>query len=454
MTSYDLLHGDVMEMLGALADNSVHCVITSPPYWMLRRYGHDSREMGQERTPLEYVARIVEVFREVRRVLRPDGTCWVNIADSYANDAKGPRGMDKSTLGGPTQYHRGAIPPRTRKGYRDDGIKRKDRVGVPERLVLALQDDGWWWRDEIIWHKPGPMPASVTDRTTPAHEKVYMLTKRPRYFYDQDAIREPLKESSLARLGQDVEAQAGSARANGGAKTNGTMKAVSRYSFARSTKSADVPGANNRQHREDRDDVAYDGIRPQLRRAYEVAREAGLTEAHIAAIRACGITDAGYGPATMTGAGRNDDEVKRLAAEAKRVLGGYYREFLSMGGANKRSVWSVQPAKFTDAHFATMPPKLIEPMILAGTSARGVCPHCGAPWTRSDEIGPGGWQPGCDCEDNEPVPATVLDPFNGAGTVGLVALRNGRRYIGIELYDTFVEMTHRRLHGVQLGIGM
>ncbi|MEY4095700.1 MAG: Bordetella phage vB BbrM, partial [Acidobacteriota bacterium] len=175
-------NGDCLEVLRTMPDESVQCCVTSPPYWGLRDYGHDG-QIGLESTPEAYVGRMVEVFREVRRVLREDGTLWLNLGDSYAN--KGAK--DSSAVGGFTgeRIRAGA------KGIMDsrpreipDGLKPKDLVGIPWRVAFALQADGWYLRQDIIWHKPNPMPESVTDRCTKAHEYVFLMAKSQRYYYD------------------------------------------------------------------------------------------------------------------------------------------------------------------------------------------------------------------------------------------------------------------------------
>jgi DNA modification methylase len=211
-----------------IPDSSVHACVTSPPYFHLREYEAEG-QIGQEPTLEQYVARLVDVFREVRRVLRPDGTLWLNLGDSYAGSwgAQGRTGeMSGRSVISARQIASHPHNESRTGAIRAAGLKAKDQMLVPHTVALALRADGWWLRDTIVWHKPNPMPSSVTDRTTPAHEYVFLLTKKARYFYDQDAIREPLAESSVARLSQDVEAQEGSTRANGGAKTNGAMKAV------------------------------------------------------------------------------------------------------------------------------------------------------------------------------------------------------------------------------------
>jgi site-specific DNA-methyltransferase (cytosine-N4-specific) len=270
---------------------------------------------------------------------------------------------------------------------RADDLKTKDLVGIPWLVAFALRADGWYLRQDIIWAKPNPMPESVRDRCTKSHEYLFLLSKSPRYYFDADAITEAVSDTSLARWSQpNIEQQAGSERVPG--KTNGTMKAV---------------GGSQR---------------PQAIRAVELAREAGLTQAHIDAIRSVGITDAGKARVTQDGYGNNDPTVQALADEAKAALGGYYREFLIAERRNKRSVWNVATQPFKEAHFATFPPALIEPCILAGT------------------------RPG----------DLVLDPYMGAGTTGLVAQRLGRRWIGCELNPDYAAMAERRIAGETLGL--
>jgi DNA modification methylase len=404
--SFRILDGDCREQLETLPDQSINCVVTSPPYWGLRDYGVKG-QLGLERTPDEYVAKIVDVFSEVRRVLRDDGTLWLNLGDCYAtgagkvgdhpggglrgarwkgerDDSKG-RGTSKRCDGQGGHVYFG---PKTQPNRLPlQGFKPKDLVGIPWMVAFALRGAGWYLRSDIIWAKPSPMPESVTDRPTKSHEYIFLLSKSGRYYYDAEAIREPLSAGSIARLSQpNLENQRGSERAHAGGKSNGRMKAVKRSSGS---------------------------SRPQYVRALELAAEHGLTQAHFDAIRACGITDNGKNSQVQNGAGRNTDENLRLAAEAKAVLGGYYREFMASDGRNKRTVWTVAAQPFKDVHFATFPPKLIEPCVLAGAPRGGV----------------------------------VLDPFSGAGTTGLVCSRLGRDYIGIELNPEYAAMSRRRIAG-------
>jgi len=219
-----LLVGDSLEMLQGLPDRSVQCCVTSPPYWGLRDYGHEG-QIGPQPTPEAYVAKMVEVFREVRRVLREDGTLWLNLGDSYARQAGDDSKKDPTSQA--TGFANVIAAGCAKKGNNipPPGLKPKDLIGIPWRVAFALQADGWWLRQDIIWSKPNPMPESVTDRCTKAHEYVFLLTKSERYFYDADAVSEAVAASSVERLSQTTLAiQGGSDRVPG--KTNGPMKAV------------------------------------------------------------------------------------------------------------------------------------------------------------------------------------------------------------------------------------
>ena len=344
---FDVIVGDCVESMRAMPDQSVNCVVTSPPYFGLRDYGHDG-QIGLEQTPAEFVAKLVDVFREVHRVLRDDGTLWLNLGDSYAAGKCGRADQDRNTRNrdgrntanatdtGAPMYGQRKIP---------EGLKPKDLIGIPWLLAFALRADGWYLRQEIIWHKLNPMPESVTDRCTKAHEYLFLLSKSERYFFDSEAIKEPAAPSSLARWAQNVEGQRGSDRVPG--KTNGTMKAVG--------------GPRSR-----RDSFKRDGSK-----------------------REQATPGQGYGT-------HRPDRVESSWNTAVR---------------NRRSVWTVATVPYKGAHFATFPPDLIEPCILAGAPAGGI----------------------------------VLDPFFGSGTTGQVAQALGRQFIGIELNEAYKPLQDERL---------
>lgn len=264
-----IMEGDALHALRLLPSNSIQCVVTSPPYWGLRDYGIDG-QIGLEGTLPQFINHLVAIFNEIKRVLRDDGTLWVNIGDGYTSGNRGYRATDKKN---PARAM--AVRPDT-----PEGMKPKDLQGIPWRLAFALQDDGWYLRSDIVWHKPNAMPESVKDRPTRAHEYLFMLTKSERYFYDYEAVKEP-------------------------------------------------------------------GLNGKLR--------------------------------------------------------------------NRRSVWNVNTQPFAEAHFATFPPKLIEPCVLASTR-------------------PGDY---------------VLDPFFGSGTVGIVCAEHQRSYVGIELNSEYVAISAKRLNAAK-----
>lgn len=392
---FTLWHGDALDTLRTLPDGSVHCCMTSPPFYGLRDYGVDG-QIGLEETPDEWVSRLVAVFAEVRRVLRDDGTLWVEIGDSYASGtgaglqgATGQRASRTFTAEG--------------MGRRlPAGTKPKDLLGQPWMLAFALRANGWYLRSEIIWARPNPMPESVTDRPTKAHSTVFLLSKRPRYYWDADAIREAFLGTWDPR---------------------GDRK-VSRHHDATPTLGGGLPAEAPRG--------------PDGRRVTTVQGKDG-SEQH------------------------RDGE-----------------RWPNPAGANARSVWTIPTEPTPFAHFATFPQELARRCILAGTSERGCCLECGAPWwreTSTDYDNPGnrssngtgdrarrdegvrvmganvrlekrvetiGWQPSCDHEA-EPIPCVVLDPFMGSGTTALVARKHGRRSIGIELNPDYCKLAAERL---------
>lgn len=221
-----ILNGDCREVLKTLPDASVHCVVTSPPYFGLRDYGHDG-QIGLEETPDAFVAEMVAVFRDVRRVLRDDGTLWLNLGDSYVSVGSGTQGENgqMATRRVAQVRDRKAVHSTIERPPSVHGLKPKNLIGIPWRVAFALQADGWLLRQDIIWHKPNPMPESVRDRCTKAHEYVFMLSKSKRYFFDAEAVAEPVAPSTTERVLQPtLQQQKGSDRVPG--KTNGAMKAV------------------------------------------------------------------------------------------------------------------------------------------------------------------------------------------------------------------------------------
>lgn len=420
--TWRVLEGDCRAVLPTLAGDSVQTCITSPPYWGLRDYGLGKDQIGLERTPEEYVARMVEVFREVRRVLRPDGTLWLNLGDCYATGAgkvgDHPGGGDRGAAWSGRQprldpHHRPLAwdgKPRPDRGERGralrdkrhagknaamvglgpmtqpnrlplPGLKPKDLVGIPWRVAFALQADGWWLRAEVIWSKPNAMPESALDRPTRAHEQLFLLTKSQTYFYDRVAIAEPARN------------------------------------WGRRDRSKWKRSVANATH------LAGDGHRGGTRGDFEAT------------------------------------------------------------GRNRRSVWTISTKPYAEAHFAAMPWDLAEPCILAATSGIGECSSCGAPHERlveetfepQQDVSTGrgvrgaqgqksmdesngwqgyprgtttartvGWNPTCEC-GAEPRPQLVLDPFAGTGTTGMVARRHGRSFLGIELSPNYVAMAKERI---------
>lgn len=412
MNDYRILYGDALTQLRTLPADSVHCVVTSPPYYGLRDYGADG-QIGLEPTIEAYVARLVEVFEECRRVLRDDGTFWLNLGDSYAGSATSGFRPGSGRADGIVDDRN----QRNRNGNGcPSGLKPKDLMMIPARVAMALQAAGWWLRADIIWAKRAPMPESVTDRPTRSHEHVFLLTKSDRYFYDAEAVKEGLSESTLAD------------------KRNGTGRHTQGINYSK----------------------YYDAESPDPEKADKPS---------------------------------------------------WYRQKTFVNpqtGRNMRDVWHLSPEPYPDAHFATFPTEIPRRAILAGTSERGCCPACGAPWesvvsrkkhpTRDVEKqraisaaspsrtdgkteGPGGmldvvvttgWRPTCACpgldgdapwpdlamhpdgEANWPaVPCTVLDPFLGSGTTIAVAVGLGRHGIGIELNQDYISLAEKRIRKTQ-----
>lgn len=331
--------GDVRAVLRQMIDAGVqvHTIVTSPPYWGLRSYlpkGHPDKafEIGSEPTIGEFIATMVEVFDLCRQVLRDDGTMWVNMGDSYVGNRGAAWGPSPSSTAAramtASRRRDNALIPRS--DVRVQGLKPKDLVGQPWRLAFALQDAGWWLRQEIIWSKPNPMPESMRDRCTKSHETIFLLAKSESYYFDQQAILEPVSPNTHARLAQNIQAQIGSERANGGGKSNGNMKAVGRVPAGWAT-------GTERQH----DEVA--GRYTDARKLY---------------------------PGNGVGFGHGFDK----ASKPRVKNNSSFDEAMAVMPTerNRRSVWTVPTESYSGAHFATYPRKLIEPCILAGAPAGGI----------------------------------------------------------------------------------
>jgi len=323
-----IYQGDFIDILKTLDDEIIQCCVTSPPYWGLRDYGVDG-QLGLEKTPEEYVEKLVIGFREVRRVLKDDGTLWLNLGDSYYNYRPGCTSQTKQTLNGVDGK---VVEFSDKRGSKQEGLKEKDLCGIPWRVAFALQADGWYLRQDIIWAKPNPMPESVTDRCTKSHEYIFLLTKSARYYYDNEAVRE---QSVWDLDGQGTEG-----------RKNRAFEGMKSYP-------TDIKN----------------GIRPRTRK---------------------------------TGEGQDS------AIGTKGCAG-------CDGYRNKRSVWTITTKPYKEAHFATFPEEIPRTCILAGSK-------------KGD---------------------TILDPFSGAGTTGVVAEKLNRKYVGIELNPQYIKMAEDRIYNVQ-----
>jgi DNA modification methylase len=376
-----ILIGDCRDKLRELPNASVHCCVTSPPYFGLRDYGLGSSGIGLEETVDEHMNALVSVFREVRRVLRDDGTLWVNYGDAYAGSwgaqGRGDKRSEMDARASLSEQQIAAHPKRRQTGalIRTGGCKAKDLMGLPWQLAFALRADGWWLRQDIIWSKPNPMPESIRDRCTKAHEYLFLLAKSERYFYDAEAIKEEAVSDHGSGNGFDGR--------QGGAlhmPMSGGMGSTEPW----------TPKSKRKIKMPDGWDTGAGGHGSFHRKG----REKGETR-------------------ELGSKGEETPQEVRSSAGARMGRGAGWRDdpSTSPDTRNKRSVWHVPSAPFSEAHFATFPPALIEPCILAG------CPEGG----------------------------TVLDPFGGAGTTGLVADRLGRDAILIELNPDYAAIAERRI---------
>jgi len=392
-TMWEIKQGDAIEVLKTIPDQSINTCVTSPPYWGLRDYGIDG-QLGLEPTPEEYVANLVEVFREVKRVLRNDGTLWLNLGDSYYNYRPGKgQALVKQTVSKTKQDLPDTCP---RRGNKLVGLKEKDLVGIPWMVAFALRADGWYLRSDIIWHKPNPMPESVTDRPTKAHEYIFLLSKSPKYYYDYEAIKEPVTSKQ-------------------------SPQAVS-FKRKGSKREQPIPGQAYGTHRPNRKDTP---LRPtRNKRSVWTVPTQPFPEAHFAV----------YPPALITPcilAGTSPQACPTCGAPWERVVE-------RIAGASKEC------PKTQAAHEARGGTG--KPSGTVGKSGGG----------RIDSISRTiGWQPTCSCSDNDGSGrCVVLDPFAGSGTTLLVATQHHRKSIGIELNPEYIEIAKRRLNSVQLKLVM
>ena len=330
---YSIIQGDCLEVLKTLPEDSVDLCVTSPPYYGLRSYHAGDREIGQEESPPEYVKSLADVFDEVRRVLKPTGTLWLNLGDTYNGTKNGNTEVDKNPTLASSQdgLHK--------KEWK--GLPNKSLLGIPWRVAFALQDRGWILRNDIIWDRPNSMPDSAPDRVSRAHEYIFMFSKRPSgYFFDYESIME------------------------------------------------DAVGAANEPMTADNDSPLLIEVEASAQQSYDDLPDD--VKAHYKNLR-------------DEDKGQQNHSFHKRRAEGKKDV--------SYQKRRKRDVWRVPSHGFAEAHFATYPEKLIEPCVLAG------CPKGGL----------------------------VLDPFNGAATTGVVALKNRRRYLGIELNPEYIEISHKRI---------
>jgi len=501
---------NVIQTLRELPADSVHSVMTSPPYWGLRSYGtepqvwggdpdcdhewkehkqykdspvrkgnegvgfHDTAttksqrwvtsnfcfkchawrgELGHEPEISLYVQHLVEIFREVKRVLHPSGTLWLNLGDSFMSQPPGSQEslarMGSSFQGKrlrDKQHYQNAMDGVNTRRQFTNGLKPKDLVGMPWRVALALQEDGWWLRRDILWRKNNPFPESCRDRCTTAHEYIFMLTKRPDYFYDAEAIKEPLAESNSQRTTNTFNTRGRGPKDNGNSGLN---------DLALRMRSGEHHKRNKRS--------VWD------------ADESFATPAS-------GVTYLVIGDQRIPL--KSGDFILR----SKEIPPNLYEFFTEIDPQNASSIFQVNTRSYKGAHFAVWPVALVEPMVKAGTSQKGCCPHCLAPWKRvvarrgdqkkseaaiggcpdrydggfrtKDTTGRGGnvlatvrkgtdqWQPTCKCPEHEPVKCVVMDIFSGSGTTGFVANGLGRDYIGIDLNPKYLPLAKARILGM------
>lgn len=436
---------NVLQTPWPLADKSVDVVIVSPPYWGLRDYLHPD-QIGQEPTPEQFIQHMVEVFREAWRVLKDSGTVWLNLADTYwGGKGQSGAGWSKENGGnlnanGINWAAKGQTRPQDRK---HEVIKPKDLVGIPWAVAFALRAEGWYLRQDIIWQKPNPMPESVNDRCTKAHEYIFLLSKSRDYYYDHEAIKQPMVEYEMLRRIRE--------------KKEGLD---SKYELARDSRTGLA-------------DQSQTGAIRNVKRRQELAETGMANKKSVWTVATKGF-DAEFCTACRRYyAGKE----KKLIRTEKVIEGGkeVKRNWCMCG---RHDAWV--------AHFATFPEELIVDCVRASTSQKGNCATCGEPWERIteevEEVGHTGesetayaadmsagrlaslrqaareaggeyekktrtigWQPTCSCGDQNVVKPIVLDFFFGGGTSGIVAMAQGRDFVGLELNPDYIDLAKHRL---------
>jgi len=408
----DFLQGDVFDNIKKLDDNSIDCVVTSPPYWGLRDYGVIG-QLGLEPTYQEHIQNIVKLFRDMKPKLKDSATIWLNYGDSYASTVNGTKVKDQ--VKNKVQFAGKYLIEGDDRTFRDKpfstiqgSLKPKDLVMIPNRIAIALQDDGWWIRSEIIWHKPNPMPESTKDRPTSCHEKIWLITKSKKYYYDADAIREPLVSSSI----------------NVKIKSNGNIKNVfGKYKT----------DENEKKHRQGMSKTRGSKLvetRPKLPSQKEFVKylREKTTLKYL-------VENTDIKKTTIEHWFRNDEVGFAFPSvedwnKIKDLLNDWTEKFNNLDyaltyvethldkiqnnplGKNKRNVWTITTKPCKEAHFATFPKDLVEPCIKAG------CPENGI----------------------------VFDPFGGSGTTGIVAKLLNRKAILSELNPEYIKIAKIRIN--------
>jgi len=414
-----IYNSECLEGLKTLPDNSVHCCVTSPPYWGLRDYGVDG-QLGLENTPNEFVDKMVQIFTEVKRVLRGDGTLWLNLGDSYGGSGKGHNIEESKNSKRPECEY-------ISKPFRDNYIKPKDLVGIPWMVALALRNSGWYLRQDIIWSKPNPMPESVKDRCTKSHEYIFLLSKSSKYFYDHEAIKTPIKDATVRRMIQDIEGQKGSDRVPG--RTNGKMKAV-------------LPKRNPRPSDNRKGNQGTGGIPIGLNGSSFKNHKNFLKE--------------------------NGELLHTSKANKKSVWEITTKGYRDAHFATYPEKLIVDCIKASTSEYGCCskcktPYKRVVDRKLVPTAKASYNSKVDARDLAADKLDQGsnrmkdGHKPGwvyesktldwaADCECNAKVEeCIVLDPFMGSGTTAVVSRKLNRNFIGFELNPEYIEIANKRL---------